>query len=560
MAIGKLKNKRFNVRCARGRFGYSNQQQPNTTLLNSGEKRFMELMNASYQGIIVHSFDWKPLFVNKAYAGTLGYLPQDILNWQSIQLLYPYDEILRLKGYLNSRVNKFSKQIAPSVYEVQVKHKQGHPVILQHTVSVTSWEGYPAALISATDVTEKYMSRQALALSEERFRDFAESASDWCWEADEHFRFTFMSDSFERIAGVPKSAIIGKTRREFFDKNLPTNYKLSPSEQTEWDKHINDLKNHLPFSHFEYNWFGRNGELLVLSASGKPVFDEAGEFRGYRGTARNITDEKMLSEKLSFQASHDELTGLLNRRYFDEALNKAIEEAQESKSEHVLVYLDLDRFKIVNDTCGHGAGDALLQQLSHIFSSIFSKRDVLARLGGDEFAVIMRNCTVNQSMRTTQQLHQKIDDFRFVWNGRSFTIGISAGVAIIDQSSDNASRLLQNVDAACYMAKELGRNKTHIFSENDDDLSRRQSEMQWAARITDVLPNDDFTLFVQPIVPMSGAQGVFYELLLRMNDGENFILPTVFLSAAERYDLSMNIDYWVLRKALFWLGSNPKLL
>jgi EAL domain-containing protein (putative c-di-GMP-specific phosphodiesterase class I) len=206
------------------------------------------------------------------------------------------------------------------------------------------------------------------------------------------------------------------------------------------------------------------------------------------------------------------------------------------------------------------AGDELLQQLAALFRQVFSKRDVLGRLGGDEFAVIMRNCTIEQSMRITNRLHDEIDRFRFVWDGKSFTVGVSMGVACIDKNSDSVSRLLQNVDSACYVAKETGRNKTHVFSENDEDLSKRQGEMHWAARIADALEQEDFTLYAQAMLPLNTSGGVFYELLIRMKDSDDLISPRVFLPAAERYDLSFNIDKWVLSKALQWIRENSHVL
>ncbi|MGH1485717.1 MAG: sensor domain-containing protein [Cellvibrionaceae bacterium] len=528
-------------------------------LRDSGQEKLLELMNAASQGILIHDYDFSPLFVNRSYATTVGYSVEEILSLDYVDRLYPSNEERRLKGYLQARLQKFSKTSPPTVYEVEVCHKDGQTIILQHSVSLIDWKGLPAVLISAIDITEQYLSQQALELSEERFRDFAESASDWCWEMDDNLRFSYMSDSFERNSGYKISEVIGFTRKEFVEKHSPAD-SLTLEEKQQWDDHAELLDRHESFSNFEYRWRHPNGSTIILSASGKPIFSSTGKFCGYRGTASNITDERQLSEKLSFQATHDELTGLINRRHFDSELHNTIDDAHINNAEHALVFMDLDRFKIVNDTCGHMAGDELLQQLAGLFKKVFSKRDVLGRLGGDEFAVIMRNCTVKQSTRITERLHNEIDRFRFVWDGKSFTIGVSIGVVGIDKHSDSVSRLLQNVDSACYVAKETGRNKTHIFSENDEDLSKRQGEMHWAARITQALEEDDFTLYAQPMLPLNTSGGVFYELLIRMKDGESMISPRVFLPAAERYDLSLNIDKWVLCKALEWVRDHPHVL
>ncbi len=523
------------------------------------EREFVELMNGSIQGLMIQSYDFKPLFVNRAYAENLGYTVQQVLSLKTIDAVYAPHEARRLRGYLRARLSLRSKKTPPTVYEVEARHRDGHSVILQNSVSLIQWKNHPAVLISAVDVTERYRAQQALELSEERFRDFAESASDWCWEMDEQLRFTYLSDSFERITGCPKQQVLGITRKEFMSLYYP-DLKLSENEVELWRAHRQVLDNRQAYSHFEYNWYRQDGSVVIVSSSGKPIFNKVGKFIGYRGTATNITEEKKLSEQLNFHASHDELTGLINRRTFDLELLNAIDDAHVSDAEHVLVFMDLDRFKIVNDTCGHQAGDALLKQLAELFQNVFSRRDTLARLGGDEFAVIMQHCTVEQSMRITNRLHEEISRFRFFWDDKAFTVGVSAGVVLISRDSESVSRLLQNADSACYMAKENGRNKTHIFSEDDKDLSRRQGEMHWAGRITQALENDAFAMHAQVILPIQTSQNVFYEFLIRMKDGNQLIQPNAFLPAAERYDLSLNVDKWVLRTVLAWIRDHREAL
>ena len=529
-----------------------------------GEGQFLSLMNSCTQGILVHGYDWSPLFVNSSYANTLGYSIDEIMSLTDISELYPAHERLRLKNYVQAQLKKHVKKSSPAVYQVEVyqvkvRCEADQHIFLQHSISLIQWKGIPAVLISTVDVTEQYIAQQALELSEERFRDFAESASDWCWEMDENLRFTYVSDSFERITGLDQPSILGFTRKELMSQNLDRVH-ISTEEKRIWNEHWEALVQRETFTNFEYNLYRADGQFIVISSSGKPIFNGRNQFCGYRGSASNITDERKLSEQLSFQATHDELTGLVNRRHFDSELHKAIDEAHINNVEHVLVFMDLDRFKIVNDTCGHMAGDKLLQQLAAIFQKVFSKRDLLGRLGGDEFAVIMRNCMVEQSMRIINNLHTQVDRFRFVWDGQSFTVGVSIGVASISNNTESVSRLLQNVDNACYMAKETGRNKTHVFSENDEDLSKRQGELHWAARITQALESEGFTLYGQPILSLEDSRSVFYEILIRMKDGEGVILPQVFLPAAERYDLSMNIDKWVLRTALNWIQKNTHVL
>jgi diguanylate cyclase (GGDEF)-like protein/PAS domain S-box-containing protein len=535
------------------------RRAPTGNALSSGEDKFLELINSSMQSVIIHSYDFAPLYVNQSYAGDLGYCVDEIMQLDCIDSLYSINEARRLRASLRERLVKFSRNVPASIYEVEAKQRTGDSLVLQHSVSLIDWRGEPAVLISSVDITEKYFSQQALKLSEERFRDFADSASDWCWEMGSDLRFSFMSSSFERIAGISKSRILGLSRKEFITINCPK-AELSLEEKISWGEHTDLLDGRQPFTDFEYHWCKDDGSIAIIAASGKPVFDANNKFCGYRGTGKNITDQKKLSEQLKFQATHDELTGLINRRHFDNEIHKAIDDAHLNNASHVLIFMDLDHFKIVNDTCGHLAGDELLQQLSVMFQSIFSRRDIVGRMGGDEFAVIMNHCTTEQSFRITQCLHEAMEAFRFTWEGKTFSLGVSAGVAGIDRYSESVSSLLQNVDSACYVAKQTGRNKTHIFSEKDEDFSQRKGEMSWISRIAQAFENDDFVLYAQLILPLQSNQGGFYELLLRMKDGDDIIAPGLFMPAAERYDLSIKIDRWVLRRALKWIASSPPAL
>jgi diguanylate cyclase (GGDEF)-like protein/PAS domain S-box-containing protein len=526
---------------------------------DKGQEKFTALMEASAQGILIHSYDWKLLFVNNSYANTLGYSLEEANSVEDVTNFYPANEKLRLRGYLQSSLKIFSQLTPPSVYNIEGKHKLGEKTILQHSVSLIDWQGVPSVLISTIDITRQYSAQQALEHSEERFRDFAESATDWCWEMDENLRFTYMSDSFTRLSGWPAKDVIGLTRSEFFEKYTDLKHKTK-DEKKRWYKHSKLLLSHKAFSNLSYSFFRPDGSSFAISVTGKPLFNQRGKFCGYRGTSKNITDEKRLSEKLQYQATHDELTGLINRRHFESELNKVLDDVHINNTEYVLLYLDLDRFKIVNDTCGHVAGDRLLQQLASLFKTAFKEDDILARLGGDEFAVILKSCSIESAIEATQCLHKSFDEYKFAWQGRSFSVSVSVGAAKITKNTESVSQLLQNADSACYMAKDTGRNKTHIFSENDADLSRRQGEMHWAVRITEALENDDFTLFAQAIKPLKSSDNIFYELLIRMREGNHLILPNVFLPAAERFDLSLNIDKWVLKKALKWIRDHSHIL
>ncbi|HEX5765366.1 MAG TPA: EAL domain-containing protein, partial [Woeseiaceae bacterium] len=227
------------------------------------------------------------------------------------------------------------------------------------------------------------------------------------------------------------------------------------------------------------------------------------------------------------------------------------------ETSYALCYLDLDQFKIVNDSCGHSAGDALLGQLGALLKSKIRWRDTLARLGGDEFGVLLESCSLDEAMQTAEILRAAIGDFKFLWDDRSFRLGVSIGVVPITADNEDVASLMSAADSACAAAKEAGRNRIHSFLENDIDLMRRRREMQWAARINNALDEDRFELFRQTIQPLQTAvDGAHYELLLRMRDETGGIVaPGLFIEAAERYGITPSIDRWVIKNAFRWLVS-----
>ena len=252
------------------------------------------------------------------------------------------------------------------------------------------------------------------------------------------------------------------------------------------------------------------------------------------------------------------MTGLINRREFEDRAKQLLTSKNEKQINHSLCFIDLDQFKIVNDTCGHAAGDELLKQVSKLFKSKVRKNDTLARLGGDEFAVLLENCEHENANRVATSLLKSISDYRFIWEGKSFKVGMSIGVVIFNNEIPNLSELLRQADVACYMAKDLGRNRIHFYYPDDLELAKRHGEMQWVTRIQEALNKNQFLLEGQAIKSLSNNKETHYELLIRMRDEDgNIIPPGAFLPAAERYSLMMAIDKWVIKRAFSLLAKNP---
>ncbi len=257
-------------------------------------------------------------------------------------------------------------------------------------------------------------------------------------------------------------------------------------------------------------------------------------------------------QELRFHAYHDPLTGLLNRREFERAMGLAVHTAQRDLSQHMLCYLDLDQFKLVNDTCGHVAGDDMLRQLAATLTHQIRASDTLARLGGDEFGLLLSNCPLDEGLKIVSHLQELIRNFRFQWRGSSFQVGCSIGVTVISSETVDASEALSAADVACYAAKELGRNRLHVYQADDQELVQRRREMQWVARISQALEENRMTLYQQPIfrIDQGGAPTLAcHEILLRMVDETGALIPpNVFIPAAERFKLMASIDRWVVRR------------
>ena len=301
----------------------------------------------------------------------------------------------------------------------------------------------------------------------------------------------------------------------------------------------------------------RDGNELYIESTASPIRDGKGEVTGGVLVFHDVSESRELNRRLSYHASHDILTGLVNRAEFESRLQRALKSAKAREASYALCYLDLDQFKIVNDSCGHSAGDALLGQLGALLKAKIRWRDTLARLGGDEFGVLLESCSLDEAMKTAEVLRVAISEFKFMWDDRSFRLGVSIGVVPITADNEDVAALLSAADSACAAAKEAGRNRIHSFMENDIDLMRRRREMQWAARINNALEDNRFELFRQTIQPLQKEEdGAHYEILLRMRDETGGIVaPGLFIEAAERYCITPSIDRWVIRNAFRWLVS-----
>lgn len=291
----------------------------------------------------------------------------------------------------------------------------------------------------------------------------------------------------------------------------------------------------------------QDGRLIVIEQAAAPILADDGAVAGAVLSFRDVSHERKLKQQLSWKATHDALTGLLNRAEFESRLGAACHSAQAEGQEHALLYMDLDRFKIVNDTCGHCAGDLLLQQLTKTLLAHMRDSDTLARLGGDELGVLLLHCPLEKAHRVAESLRQAVGNFRFSWETHVFQLGISIGITGVNADCALASEMLSEADEACYIAKQNGRNCIHLHQLSDATHVLRQGRQGWVSTLKNAFIRDDFRLYAMPVATLRDGGASHEEILVRLSSavGE-LLLPASFLPAAERYDLMASIDRWVV--------------
>ncbi len=307
------------------------------------------------------------------------------------------------------------------------------------------------------------------------------------------------------------------------------------------------------------------GLTTWINVSARLSTDQQTNEQIIEGTLININERKAFEEQLKHLANHDSLTGLVNRRAFEIAIQNALDAVKEHKHSCCLLYLDLDQFKIVNDLCGHSAGDLLLKNLSQrLYRKIQSIDDqhIISRLGGDEFGILLNKVSLSKAQEIAEQFRQEIEEFLFVWEGHRFSLGVSIGLVELCPFHHSIEQVVVMADTACYLAKDQGRNRVHVFVESDQELEFRQLEMQWVTDIKQALSDDSFFLVFQDIVAnQKRRDGYHYEILIRLvNKQGNLCAPGQFLPASERYNLMPNIDRWVINHYFSWLNQHPEHL
>ena len=508
------------------------------------------ITNTANDGLWDYDYRSNQTYFSPRWRAMLGYEDEEnVPNWQ--KLVHP-DELARVQAQLREHLEGRT-ELFESVHRMQhsdgdwrwiqcrIKARVGEEMRVQRLVGVE------------TDITERKLYEEALFREKESAQITLQSIGDGVVTTDADGNVQYLNPVAEGLTGWKLDDTVGLSIDEIF-----RGFHEETCEPVENPVLIAMRRNRSIKSVRPTLLIRRDGNELYIESTAAPIRDATGGVTGGALVFHDVTESRELNRRLSYAASHDVLTELVNRAEFESRLSRSLKSAKAMETSYAILYLDLDQFKIVNDACGHSAGDQLLKQVGALLKSKIRWRDTLARLGGDEFGVLLESCTMDEAMRTAEILRNVISDFRFTWDDRTFRLGASIGVVPITPATDDVAALLTAADSACAAAKDAGRNRVYSYQENDIDLMKRRKEMQWAARISNALEENRFELFRQTIKPLQTGLdiGAHYELLLRMRDENGaLVAPDLFIVAAERYGLTPRIDRWVITHALRWLVS-----
>ncbi|HEB57244.1 MAG TPA: EAL domain-containing protein [Gammaproteobacteria bacterium] len=507
-------------------------------------ERYQDIFDNTNDLIQCLASDGSFLYTNKTWREAMGYTDQELTSLNLLDVLHPDS-----RPCCKERFERLKQGECLSAIDFKFVSKSGETVYLQGDCGSIIHDGEAVSTRGIfRNITDKVKTEEALHASEMRYQILYENAPDIYTTISPEGTVLSINNTGAHLLGYEADELIGQ----------PTLNIIYPDDRKKVQSYIQQqFETFSPDNSLEYRKMRKDGSVFWVHqcVNQEP---QACEPR-LLVVCRDITDRRDLEEQLVYQAAHDSLTNLINRREFEKRLHQVLSSPE--KGDHVLCYLDLDQFKVINDTSGHIAGDELLRQVAGLLIQQTRSRDTLARLGGDEFAVLMEDCPLEQAEHFANRIRESIESFRFQWEDRRFNIGVSIGVVPIMENDINLNDILSYADSACYTAKEQGRNQVHVRRNGDLTTSGRVGEMCWASSITEALEADHFHLYAQPIHSCSKkTAGERFEILLRLKEGDKIVRPGAFMPAAERYNLSTQIDRWVLKNLVKWFEQHPDFL
>jgi diguanylate cyclase (GGDEF)-like protein/PAS domain S-box-containing protein len=511
--------------------------------LRESEAKFRGLFESVMEGVYRTTRDGRLLVVNPAFVQMLGYasaeeiypVPAGSLYW------YPADR--------DSYLRRMDSEGEVRNIESVLRRKDGSMLVVVDNGRVVRDKQGRISGFEGTiaDITERKRAETAVFQAKERAQVTLQSIGDAVITTDSQGRIDYMNPVAESLTGwesrEAQNQLIGDVLTVVDESSREPSE--SPVMRCLREGQVLGLAEHTVL-------VGRRGQEIAIQDSAAPIRDRVGNLIGAVMVFHDISKERRLHRALHYQASHDALTGLINRREFENRLTAAVDSVREDADcRHALLYLDLDQFKLVNDTCGHPAGDQLLKQITGVLQSRVRGGDTLARLGGDEFGILLQSCSLDQALRVAESVRQAIRDYRFIWQDGVLGVGVSIGIVEITSETPTVANVMSAADVACYAAKDQGRNRVQLYK--PDNVPERHREMHWVSKLTRACDESRFELFYQPIVPIGANryEREQFELMLRLRDESGaLIAPAEFIPAAERYNVMPSIDRWVVRRAL----------
>jgi diguanylate cyclase (GGDEF)-like protein/PAS domain S-box-containing protein len=517
-------------------------------------KLFAELGDRIHEAVLVHRD--VILYANRQFATFVGVDRVELVGRRLGDLVPPeYSELV------NENIRRrFAGEAAAERYEIEMVGLQGQVSRLEIATAVVDYEGAPALLVTGVEIIPT-QTVQTLRLNGEPESPGTASmhtlALDSLAEAiiatDPNGLITYINPAAERLTGSLAGAAMGKTLEDIVGFVDETDRRLlsDPVRQALTSgAPVNLSRRALLLSR-------ANGSERSIELSASPIRNDVKELIGAVVLLHDVTELRGLARQMSYQATHDALTGLVNRREFEGRLEEAIESGHRGDGQHVLCYLDLDRFKVVNDTSGHLAGDSMLREVAKVLRDAVRDSDTVARLGGDEFGMLLIGCPLEKARQIADDVCRAVGDYRFVWKDKIFNIGVSIGLVEISRESGTLEELFAAADSACYVAKKQGSGRVAVYSARDEALARHTGEIQWLQKLQSALKENRFQLYHQPIVPAYGQNGggPAMEVFVRLQDEAGHeVPPSEFVRAAERYRLMSLVDRWVVQTTLAALG------
>jgi diguanylate cyclase (GGDEF)-like protein/PAS domain S-box-containing protein len=511
--------------------------------LRASEAKFRGLFEGVIEGVYQSTRDGRLVSVNSAFVKMLGYssaeemyaLPSSVMLYWSAPDRADFVRRVDADGEVRSMEVVLRRRDGTSV--VALENSRG---VRDGSGRIVGYEG------TVSDITERKRAEQAIFAEKDRAHVTLQSIGDAVITTDAAACIDYLNPVAERLTGWSMDEARG---RPIGDVLQLIDESSRNSVAYNLDRVLLNGETSVPSDHIVL--VNRRGEELAIQDTATPIRNREGAAIGAVIVFGDVTKERRLKRALSYQASHDALTGLINRREFDTRLETAVTAAQRGEGEYVLLYVDLDQFKVVNDTCGHSAGDRLLRDITSLLQTRVRASDTIARLGGDEFGLLLERCSLEQAERVADSIRQAIHGYRFLWGANSLSVGASIGVVRIARDTTSAASVLSAADIACYAAKDGGRNRVQVY-ERDHGTSRHR-EMQWVGRIARAVEDGRLELYAQRIVGISARAGdtPFFELMVRLRDEDGTLVPpNEFIPAAERYNVMVMVDRWVVNRAI----------